>query len=288
LIDKITSFAQADPDIRAVILEGSLAVNSHVDELSDYDVNIFASNYEKYLADDAWMSQFGAVLVYQKEHFPFYDAIVPTRLVVYQGSPRIDFSFWHPRLLAEIVQGEKEYESYKNGYRVLADKDRLTERLKPPTGDGFLISSPGRDEFLRTIYDFWFEAYCVAKYLYRGDLWYAKLIENRYIKDHLFKMILWDHQAENAWSPDPLIHKEGKRFEKWASPEIVDGVSKCFSTYQANDTWDSLFAIVELFTRLARRTSSQLHIAYPLQVEQDVVRYLQYLKDKKRETERSL
>jgi len=280
LIDKITAFAHADPDIRAVILEGSLAVSSHVDELSDYDINIFASNYEKYLADDAWMSQIGPVLVYQKEQFPFYDAIIPTRLVVFQDRPRIDFSFWHPRLLAEIVQGDKEYESYKNGYRVLVDKDRLAERLKPPTGDGFLIPTPSRDEFLQTIYDFWFEAYCVAKYLYRGDLWYAKLIENRYIKDHLFKMILWDHQAENAWAPDHLIHKEGKRFEKWASPEIVDAVSKCFSTYHVEDTWDSLFAMVELFTRLARKTSSHLHIAYPLQVEQDVVRYLQYLKDK--------
>jgi aminoglycoside 6-adenylyltransferase len=280
LIDKITAFAQADPNIRAVILEGSLVVNSHVDELSDYDVNIFASNYEKYLADDAWMSQFGAVLVYQKEQFQFYDTILPTRLVVYQGSPRIDFSFWHLRLLSAIVEGEKEYESYKNGYRVLVDKDRLAERLKPPTGDGFVISKPDRDEFLQTIYDFWFEAYCVAKYLHRGDLWYAKLIENRYVKDHLFKMILWDHQAQNAWAHDPLIHKEGKRFEKWASPEIVDAVTKSFSTYRVGDTWDSLFAMVELFTRLAQRTSSHLHITYPLQVEQNVVGYLQYLKDK--------
>ena len=93
-------------------------------------------------------------------------------------------------------------------------------------------------------------------------------------------MILWDRQAENAWAPDRLTHKEGKRFEKWASPEIIDVVSKCFSTYHVDVTRDSLFAMVELFTRLARKTSSHLHIAYPLQVEQDVVKYLQYLKDK--------
>src|SRR5512136_2892993 len=142
VIDQIITFAEADPDIRAVILEGSLAVNAHVDELSDYDVNIFVFDYNKYLADDAWMSQFGAVLVYRKEQFPFYDAVIPSRLVVYQGSPRIDFSFWRPRLLAEIVAGDKEYESYRNGYRVLVDKDRVAERLKPPTGDGFAILKP--------------------------------------------------------------------------------------------------------------------------------------------------
>jgi len=288
VIDKITAFAHADPDIRAVILEGSLAVNSQVDELSDYDINIFALRYDKYLAEDAWMSQFGPVLVYQKEQFPFYDAIIPTRLVVFQDRPRVDFSFWPLKLLSEIVQGDKEYESYKNGYRILVDKDRVAERLKPPTGDGFPILPPGRDEFLQTLYDFWFEAYCVAKYLYRRDVWYAKLIENRYIKDHLFRMILWNHQAENAWTPNPLIHREGKRFEKWASPEIIAAVSTCFSTYHVEDTWNSLFAMIELFTRLARKTSSHLHIAYPLQVEQDVVRYLQYMKDKSGKNEKDM
>ena len=80
--------------------------------------------------------------------------------------------------------------------------------------------------------------------------------------------------------PNPLIHLEGKRFEKWAAPKIVDAVSACFSDYRIDETWDSLLAMVELFTRLARKTSSYLHIAYPLQREQDVVRYMQYLKDK--------
>ena len=92
-------------------------------------------------------------------------------------------------------------------------------------------------------------------------------------------MILWNHQAENAWTPDPLIHLEGKRFEKWASPEIVAAVSACFSIYRVEDTWNSLFAMIELFTRLARETSSHLHIAYPLQSEQDIIRYLQCLRD---------
>ncbi len=142
LIDKITALAQADPDIRAIILEGSLAVNAQVDALSDYDINIFAINYDKYLADDAWMNQFGPVLVYQKEQFQFYDAVIPTRLVVYQDRPRIDFSFWHPGLLTEIVQGVKEYTSYRNGYRILVDKDHIAEQLPQPAGNGFPIARP--------------------------------------------------------------------------------------------------------------------------------------------------
>ena len=133
LIDKITAFAQADPGIRAVILEGSLAVGSHVDELSDYDINIFASNYEKYLADDAWMSQFGAVLVYQKEQFPFYDAIIPNRLVVYQGSPitrlaRKTSSHLHVAYSLQVEQDVVRYLQY------LKDKSEqlLTLSLQAP------------------------------------------------------------------------------------------------------------------------------------------------------------
>lgn len=57
LIDKITAFAHANSEVRAVILEGSLTVNAQVDELSDYDINIFAVNHERYLAANAWMNQ---------------------------------------------------------------------------------------------------------------------------------------------------------------------------------------------------------------------------------------
>jgi|GEM_PF-669332 len=278
LIDKIVAFAQVEENIRAVILEGSFATHSQVDELSDYDINIYALDYEHYLSDDRWMSQIGDVLLYQKEHFQFYETIIPTRLVLFRDRQRVDFSFWHLTLLSEMIRGEEHYESYSNGYQILVDKDHLAEQLKPPDGVGFLISLPGRDEFLQTIYDFWFEAYCVAKYLSRGDLWYAKLIENRYIKDHLFRMVLWNHQSANGWQSDHILHREGKRFEQWAPSEFIDAISQCFSRYDLDESWSSLFAMVDLFQWLARQTSHRLQIEYPDRVEQEMINYLRYLK----------
>jgi len=280
MIDKITALAHADPDIRAVILEGSLAVNSQVDELSDYDVNIFSRNFDKYLADDRWMRHIGEVLLYQKEEFQFYDTIVPTRLVLFRDRERVDFSFWRLSLLSDIVRGDKEYESYKNGYQILVDKDHLAKRLKSPSGTGFWIVQPTRDRFLQTIYDFWFEAYCVARYLSRGDLWFAKRIENSYIKDHFYRMALWQHQAVNGWKQDPLLHTEGKRFEKWASPELIEAVGRCFSPYDVESTWSSLFALVELFGRLARQTSIQLRMEFPEHVEREMLDYLGDLRNR--------
>jgi aminoglycoside 6-adenylyltransferase len=278
LLDKVVALAYADEDIRAVILEGSLAVQFQVDELSDYDVNIYTRNAEKYLVDDRWLSQIGRVILYQKEKFQFYEDIVPTRLVLFRNRERIDFSFWRLTILADIVRGEKTYESYKNGYQVLVDKDHLATQLPPPDGTGFSLSPPTRERFRQTIYDFWFEAYCVARYLARRDLWYAKLIENRYIKDHLFRMALWNHQTENEWAPDPILHTEGKRFEKWAPAELIESVTRCFSLYDVDGTWQSLFAMVGLFNQLARQTSLRLQIEYPDRVEEEIVDYLQYLK----------
>ncbi len=102
IIDKIVALANADDAIRAVVLEGSLAAGFQVDELSDYDINIFARDYERYLVDDRWMASIGPVLLYQKEEFRYDDAVIPTCLVLFQDRQRVDFSFWHLDLLADM------------------------------------------------------------------------------------------------------------------------------------------------------------------------------------------
>jgi len=277
LIERIVALAQADEDIRAVILEGSLTTGGAVDELSDYDVNLFSRDYARYLSDDHWMEQLGEVLVYQKEEILFCGAALPSRLVVYRHRPRVDFSFWPVTLLAEMVDGAKIYESYRNGCVVLLDKDGLAAQLPPPDGAGFLVSPPARDAFLQELYDFWFEAYCVAKYLSRGNLWYAKLVENGYIKQHLYQMALWQYQSARGWPRDPMLHTGGKRFEQWASPELLEKIGRCFSGYDVQETWRSLFAMVALFSRLARDTARRLEIAYPEHKEERIIGYLRKL-----------
>ena len=280
LTQRIVALAQADEDIRAVILEGSLVSGGAVDELSDYDINIYARGFDRYLNDDRWMEQIGEVLVYQKEQSLFYGAVMPSRLVVFRDCPRVDFSFWPVAVLNEMVQGHKQYESYRNGYLILVDKDGLAAQLPPPDGEGFRILPPSRDTFLQELYDFWFEAYCVAKYLSRGDLWYAKMVENGYIKQHMYQMVLWHHQAARGWPRDSVLHTEGKRFERWASPELLDEIGRCFSRYDVEDTWSSLVAMVELFGRLAREVASQLDIVYPERKEQQVIGYLRYVQSR--------
>jgi aminoglycoside 6-adenylyltransferase len=282
LLDKVVALAQCDDDVRAVILEGSFAVKSQVDDLSDYDVNIFVSNAEKYLEDDAWMSKVGEVLVYQKEQFLFYEDTIPTRLVLFCDRERVDFSFWRLGILAEMVRGEKVYESYRNGYMILLDKDGLAARLPPEDGRGFTVSQPDRSEFLMNIYDFWFDAYCTARCLARGDLWFARQIEDCGLRDYVFQMALWEHQLGRGWQSDPRLHTGGKRFEQWASTEVLQALPGCFAGFYLEETWNSLYHIIELYHRMAQRMCRQLEIPYPERVKSGVLDYIQYLQNRQK------
>lgn len=47
------------------------------------------------------------------------------RLVLFRDRERVDFSFWSTMVLPDMIRGDKEYESYKNGYRILLDKYQL-------------------------------------------------------------------------------------------------------------------------------------------------------------------
>ncbi len=280
LLEKVIAFGNEDENIRSIILEGSKATGFQVDELSDYDINVFARDINRYLNDDAWMKRFGEVLIYQKEEFLFYGTNLPTRLILFRDNQRIDFSFWETELLMDIARGDKTYESYKNGYQVLVDKDGVAELLSQPDGTGFSVSPPNRERFQQIVYDFWFEAYGMAKYLSRGDLWYSKIIENRFIKDRLFLMAVWDHCSLNHWKPDSFVHTGAKRFEEWASKELKASFSKCFSVYENSDTWRSLFAMVETFNQLARNTASRMGFDYREKLEEDILVLLRTLHER--------
>ena len=252
IISRLITFGEANESIRAIILEGSHAAGRFIDDLSDFDVNIFTDDAEPFLQNAGWFSQFGEVLIYQKEELIFYGQAFPSRLVVFRDGSRIDFTFWPVSVLMEMANGSKRYESYRNGFRVLVDKDGLTANLPEPDGLGFQVAPPESDQFLQTIYDFWFEAYCVARSLARGDLWYAKRSKPATSRTICTR---WRCGSINPGMAGRLTH-----CFTWAANALSAGRNRnyckrspdCFSAYSIDATWKSLFAMVELFNRFAR------------------------------------
>ena len=169
----------------------------------------------------------------------------------------------------DLLKLEEELiKKYPQGFKITASRN----------GEGYIIPKPNRSTFLQFIYDFWFETYCIAKYLYRNDLWYAKKMENSILKEKLFLMILWNYQAKNNWKQNTLIHKDGKRFEKWIPSEYHDLVTSCFSRYDKDDTLRSLLLTFESFNRIAKETAVFIHVEYPLQKEKEINEYINSIK----------
>ena len=262
IIGKIVSWAQQELKIRAIILEGSIVSGAKIDKLSDYDLNIYITDYSKFVKNNDWMYTFDDVIVYQKPDFTYDEWYIPSRLVVYKHSPRVDFSFWNIDILKQFIEKQELPEFYKNGYKVLIDKDRITSQLHEPSHDGYAIARPCKDEFLKTIFDFWYEVYCVVKYLKRESLFYTKMIENGYIKKFLLQMLLWYEAMNTGWGRND-IHTEGKNLEEIIDDTLKSQLAKCFSDYSYEKTLTSLQKMIQLFEKYSITVCNNLDIDYP-------------------------
>lgn len=93
-------------------------------------------------------------------------------------------------------------------------------------------------------------------------------------------MILWEHQAQNGWAHDPLLHLGGKRLEKWVPPELIKEITVCFAPYYSDETWKSLLRMMEIFKSLAQTLAKELEIAYPEKKEKEIRDYFSALRQR--------
>jgi aminoglycoside 6-adenylyltransferase len=268
---KLLDWAEKDEDIRALILEGSRASNSYIDEYSDYDINVYTNNPAKFTSQNEWIFSFGEVIVYQKSEFQYKDISIPTRLVIYKNISRIDFSFWPVSAFHSFKDGV--YEPYKNGYVVLTDKDGLCKGLPIPSNRGFEIREPTADEFLKNIYDFYFEVCAVIKYIKRDNLWFAKCIENGEMKKLFLKAFVWLECVKNP-ALKRNLRIDGKRLEKSAGNDTPIDFARCFSGYDKAGTWKSLNYMASSFNALNREYAGLKGFIYP---EEKVAEMMEYL-----------
>ena len=103
ILRKFVEWAEHEPSIIALILEGSRGGSGIPDEFSDYDLNVYIRGENKFMLEDDWMETFGRVFIYQKEKFNFQEIPIHTRLIIFEDLPRIDFSFWPVHLLEEVI-----------------------------------------------------------------------------------------------------------------------------------------------------------------------------------------
>ncbi|MEX1012707.1 MAG: aminoglycoside 6-adenylyltransferase [Waddliaceae bacterium] len=268
IISNICEWVESKEDVRAAILIGSRASNELSDELADYDISLFTRGNHEEIANDTWLSYIANHWVCVHETIQWKDEVIPTRLVIFDNGIKVDFAFYRTVTLLELSQMKSLPDEYNCGYKVLIDKDKVTDQMATPSMEAFQLSQPSQDEFEAVIKEFWFEAYHVAKYLKRGDLWVAKL-RDRGMKDpFLLTMIRWNESAKHGWNY--ATHAQGKKMESWVSKATWRELHHCFSSFEAEDSWEALDKMIGLFRDLAKETGDLLNYPYKNELDKQI------------------
>jgi aminoglycoside 6-adenylyltransferase len=258
LLRTIVGWAHAQDPIRVLILTGSTATSPTPDELADFDIAIFATDPSVYTSADAWMSEIGPIwncLALSNEDEGGY----PTRLIVYDGGCKVDFTLAPLAALDHLVASELLPDVYRRGYRVLLDKDHRATRLPPPLFRARQTEKPSEAEFSHLIIDFWHEAYHVPKYLARDDLWLVKERDGN-MKGLLLDMLAWYMKSKKGWDYDTFYL--GKHIKNWLDPELYAALSTCFAHFDRDDSWAAFFATARLFGHVAEQAAGRLGYPY--------------------------
>ena len=238
------------------------------DVLSDVNLSIFTTNISQFTDNHLWIDLLSTPLIILPEKLSYYGQDYPTRLVIFENGIKVDFAFFDIALLKCLVETKKLPPEYNAGYQVLIDKDKMTVSMSKAQGCSSLVESPNEKQFLSLIEEFWFEAYHVAKYAKREDLWPLKFRQHWITDRLLLKMVEWNAQAKREWRFSPKPH--GKDMLSWVDKDIWEGFSGCFAGFDAQESYKALMELVRLFRRLAKETAVMLGYGYPEELDRKI------------------
>jgi aminoglycoside 6-adenylyltransferase len=280
-INFLIDWGKQQDDVRAMILTGSLASPApYVDAMSDYDVILILTDNLPRFERREWLSDFGTVLV------AYRDPILPNEelqswgyVVQYESGLRIDFTLWTVEMLQSLATMPELSAEFDAGYRVLMDKDSLTDSLKPPTHRGYIPKPPTEAEYLEKIENFLVDACGVAKYLWRDDLMAVKLVLDHYMKQEgLLQMLEWQLEIEHHWSVKPGPY--GRRLKKWLRPDLWSALEATYTGADIASNWQTLERTIGLMQQVATEVGDSLGYAYPQAMHDRVMAYLQDIQNK--------
>lgn len=277
VIPVLIEWATARDTIRAALLTSTRAIpGAHVDVLSDYDVILVVQDLDPLVAERGWLDDFGEVLV------AYWDPIHPHpdhgisqcgNVVQYADGQKIDFTFWPVALFQRIVAAPTPDAELDAGYRVLLDKDHLTDALPAPTFTAYVPRPPSVETYQTWVNDFLSDPPYVAKCLWRDELFPAKwCLDQDMIHKYLRQMLEWRVEIDHGWSvPVGFL---GKGLKKRLPPDLWAQVEGTFAGARVADNWQALRQTMALFRRVAVEVGDSLGYAYPDDLHQRVCAYV--------------
>ena len=274
MLDLILGFAKNDENIRAVLLNGSRAnTNAPKDILQDFDIACIVKDVTPYIRNDNIPNYFGEVLIVQEpenmQEPPAEDNGHYAYLMQFKDGNRIDLSFYPVEQLKSVLNDSLTV--------VLADKDGLIGEIPPSSDIDYLPKEPTEKLFQDCCNEFWWVNPYVAKGLWRGELTYAKNMQDIVIREELMKMLTWYFGIKTGFKKSP--GKLGKYIKGDVEPEIWSELEKTYSDANFESIWMSLFTMGNLFRYVAKNVASNFGFQYPQQDDDNVSEYLRKLKN---------
>ena len=270
-LERVKQWASKHDSIRALVATGSLARDDGtVDEYSDLDVQVIATDIKRFTIDDSWLDTIGDVWI----RLPLFDD-APYRLVWFKGGAKVDFQFLALAAVQAIAASGELTDEYKRGYRVILDKNGLFRRLPPSPRIFPQPPKPSPEQVQALVNEFWFEAIHVAQFIRRREFWVAKH-RDWTMKENLLRMLEWRARASagepiNTW----LL---GKRLARWADANSLRAISQIWAGWDAAELWEALFMQLALFQRLSDEVSRALGYPYEADDFRDIEAYIRLLR----------
>ncbi len=283
VLARIARWAETRPDVRAVLLTSSRArPGAPVDALSDWDIILYAGDPDALLADPLWPDELGPVLVRLPPAGLEAAWPHPSRLVVYEDGPKIDFMVKPVSELGDVARSGTLPAELDAGYRVLLDRDGLTRGLPAPTGAAYVLAPPSQADFGAAVEEFWWESLYVAKSLWRGELLPARYSLDCVMRqDLLLRMLQWRAAADARAADADARYRpgvNGRGLRERLDPELWTALERTFAGPGIDESWRALDAAVTLFRDLATSLARDLRHAYPHAMDERVTARLEVMR----------
>jgi len=280
VIQGLTRWGEQQARVRAMLLTSSRAdPRAPVDVLSDYDVILAVPDVRPFYDDRAWLGDFGPVLVVYRDPLKPDDNLQQFGYVTqYENGLKIDFTICPVEILRREVADPQLPDEFDAGYRILLDKDHLTEGLKPPTHRGYIPTPPTEAEYQTAVELFFHEASYTAKHLWRDDLMAAKYNLDHGMKlENLRVLLEWRIEIDHDWSVKPGAY--GRGLKKRLRPDLWAELEGTYVGAGLEENWEAMFNTIALFRKVAIEVGDHLGYAYPHVLDRRAVAYLQKVKN---------
>lgn len=259
----IINIARADDNIRGVILYGSRA-DSDVkpDQYQDYDIYYIVNDKDKF---DVSVFENVKLSFVPSEVYPELFSGENTYLMLFDDDDRIDLTIGTMQtFLSNHTDGRL--------MKCLLDKDDKLHGLNKSDKSSYWIKPMDEKMFKNTCSEFFWEIQNMAKGLKRDELSFAMFIRDISLRDMLNRIIDIYIGMNNDYKVS--VGTLGKYRKKYLSKDQYELFKNTYLSNTTEDTWNSLFYMIDLFGSLGRCIADKYDYKYPEEDEQYMRDYL--------------